>query len=78
VYEWESVDEPSLFAHHPMFQSLMADTFKSYPYVSRIIMRCDNEPLHANGAYSYATAAYSAESNAPKFPETTPFLKLEK
>jgi hypothetical protein len=77
VMEWEDVDDPTLFQQHPLFQQLMADTFKNYSYVTRINMRCDTPPQHRISSYSMGVHGYTAVSNAPAFPETVPMLALD-
>jgi hypothetical protein len=76
LIDWEGEDDPSLFQYHPLFQGLIERTLREYPYVNRIIMRCDNAVTGIDGVSSFSRAAYSAENNFPTFPASAPILAL--
>jgi hypothetical protein len=77
VFEWEGIDDPSVFSESDAFFSLLARTFNEHRHVAAIAMRCDTTPTRLNGVIDYATGAYLAKSEVTNFPEVRDLLRLD-
>lgn len=77
VFEWEGIDDPSIFSESDGFFSLLARTFDEHRHVAAIAMRCDAAPRRLNGLIDYATGAYLAKSEVTDFPEIRDLLSLD-
>lgn len=77
VFEWEGIDDPSIFSESDGFFSLLARTFDEHRHVAAIVMRCDAAPTRLNGVIDYATGAYLAKSEVTNFPEVRDLLRMD-
>ncbi|HEL4235233.1 TPA: hypothetical protein UM516_001511 [Stenotrophomonas maltophilia] len=77
VFEWEGIDDPSIFSESDVLFNLMAKTFDEHRHVSAIAMRCDAAPTRLNGLIDYATGAYLAKSEVTNFPEIRDLMRLD-
>lgn len=77
VFEWEGIDDPSIFRESDGIFSLLARTFDENRHVAAIAMRCDSAPKRLGGVIDYATAAYLAKSEVTNFPEIRDLLRLD-
>lgn len=77
VFEWEGIDDPSIFSESDVLFTLMAKTFDEHRHVSAIAMRCDAAPTRLNGLIDYATGAYLAKSEVTNFPEVRDLMRLD-
>lgn len=77
VFEWEGVDDPSIFSESDGFFGLLARTFDEHRHVAAVVMRCDAAPTRLNGVIDYATGAYLARSEVTNFPEVRDLLGLD-
>lgn len=77
VFEWEGIDDPSIFRDSDGILSLLARTFDENRHVAAIAMRCDSAPKRLGGLIDYATGAYLAKSEVTNFPEVRDLLRLD-
>lgn len=77
VFEWESITDPTIFADPGVFQHLMRRTFEQFPYVARVVMRCDTPPEHAFGMVGYNAWAYTVENEHTSYPDVRQFMPIE-
>lgn len=77
VFEWEGIDDPSIFSESDGFFSLLARTFDEHRHVAAIAMRCDAAPTRLDGVIDYATGAYLAKSEVTNFPQVRDLLHLD-
>lgn len=77
VFEWEGIDDPSMFSDTGGFQDLLAKTFDEHRHVVAIAMRCDSAPTRMDGLIDYATGAYLAKSKVTEFSEVRDLLRLD-
>ncbi|WP_045764694.1 hypothetical protein [Xanthomonas albilineans] len=77
VFEWETIDDPSIFSESDGFLGLLARTFDEHRHVAAIAMHCDAALTRLNGVIDSATGAYLAKSEVTNFPEVRDLLGLD-
>lgn len=55
----------------------MRSTFEQFPYVARVVVRCDTPPEHAFGMVGYNAWAYTVENEHTSYQDVRQFMPIE-